>query len=59
MSNLELQTLSVQEVADILGIHLVTCYNWIREGRIPSIRLGRSVRVRRSSLVDWMNHKES
>lgn len=54
----ELETMSVEEVANILGIHCVTCYKWIREGKIPVIRLGRSVRVRKQALVAWMKNIE-
>jgi excisionase family DNA binding protein len=36
----EKRTVSVREAASILGIGTATAYQAVKEGRIPSIRLG-------------------
>ncbi len=33
--------LTARETSELLRVHLVTLYSWVREGRIPSLRLGR------------------
>lgn len=39
------RTLTVPEVASILGISVRHCYDVIREGQLPSLRLGSRVLV--------------
>ena len=43
--------LSIAEAADLLGKHRNTIAGWIRNGRLPSERVGREVRVRRNDLM--------
>lgn len=38
--------LTVQEVAAILRIHVMTVYRLIADGRLPACRFGRSYRIR-------------
>ena len=54
----ELQTLTVPEAAKLLRMHKVRLYALIREGKIPAIRLGRSVRIRLRALREWMEQNE-
>jgi len=42
------ELLTVAEVAGVLKLNQQTVRNWIDEGRLPAIRVGRRVRVRRS-----------
>ncbi len=37
--------LTPKQVAEILQIHILTIYNYIRQGRLDAIRLRRSYRV--------------
>ena len=37
--------LTPEQVADILQIHILTTYNYIRRGKLNAIRLGRSYRI--------------
>jgi excisionase family DNA binding protein len=37
--------LTPEQVAEILQIHILTVYNYIRQGKLSAIRLGRSYRV--------------
>jgi excisionase family DNA binding protein len=44
--------LSIAEVATYLGIGRGLCYELARQGELPSIKLGRLLRVRRDALAD-------
>lgn len=44
-------TLSVARVASLLGIALRTTYDGIARGEIPSIRVGRAIRVPTARLL--------
>jgi len=54
----QLQTVNVARAAEILGVHPWTLYRWAREGRIPAVRLGRSVRFRVAALREWLEQQE-
>ena len=42
--------LTVREVAERLRVTRQAIYNWITEGRLKAIKVGKSVRVSRSSI---------
>ena len=46
--------LTVSEAADLLGIGRNLAYELVRTGRIPSIRLGRVIRIPRFGLEQWV-----
>ncbi len=46
--------LKVPEVAEILRIARSRAYEMVAEGKIPSVRIGRSVRVNRKELDRWL-----
>ena len=48
-------TLTVPEVAEIVGVSRAHAYELIRLGRIPSIRLGRRLIVPRKALEDFLD----
>jgi excisionase family DNA binding protein len=50
--------LSVEDVAERLGVGRVTVYRWCREGRLPCLKVGRAWRVRRESLEDFLRRSE-
>jgi excisionase family DNA binding protein len=50
--------LSVEEVAEYLGVDPATIYRWCREGRLPCLKLGRLWRLRRASLEDFLRQEE-
>lgn len=54
----QLRTVGVHKAAEILDVHPWTLYRWAREGRIPAVKLGRSVRFRVASLEEWLRQKE-
>ena len=43
--------LSVEEAAEILGVHIDTLRRWLREGEIKGEKFGRLWRIRESELV--------
>ncbi len=49
-SNLEDDFLTVAEVAGLLKLNQQTVRNWIDQGSLPALRVGRRVRIRRSDL---------
>jgi excisionase family DNA binding protein len=49
-SNLEDSFLTVAEVAEILKLNQQTVRNWIDQGSLPAVRVGRRVRIKRSDL---------
>jgi excisionase family DNA binding protein len=42
--------LTVAEVAELLKLNQQTVRNWIDQGSLPAVRVGRRVRIRRSDL---------
>ena len=54
----ERELLSVEEVAGYLGVGTVTVYRWCREGRLPCLKVGRSWRIRRGALDDFLSRGE-
>lgn len=46
--------LTVIEVADILRISRVQAYNLVNKGIIPSLRLGRNIRIYAKAFNEWL-----
>ena len=49
--------LKVPEVAEVLRIARSRAYELVAEGEIPSIKIGRSVRVSRKELERWLEEQ--
>lgn len=56
MDMLEDEFLTVAEVAELLKLNQQTVRNWIDQGYLPALRVGRRVRVRRSDLDKLLAH---
>ena len=54
-----LDVLTVEQAAAFLRISRGSCYQAIREGTIPSFRIGRSVRVLRTALLNWIASQQN
>ncbi|MCP3861181.1 MAG: helix-turn-helix domain-containing protein, partial [Phycisphaeraceae bacterium] len=52
------EALSLHEVAEILDVHYMTAYRYVRLGILPARREGRSWRIRRDDLDDYMTRDE-
>lgn len=48
------ETLTAAEVAAVLRVHERSVQRWAREGRLSSVRVGRSYRFLRSEVLRWM-----
>lgn len=48
-------TLSVPEAAALTGIGRNAFYRAVKDGTIPSLRIGRTIRISRKRLVAWLN----
>jgi excisionase family DNA binding protein len=44
------ETMTIQEVADSLGVHYMTAYRYVRQGRLPATRLGAEWRIQSSDV---------
>lgn len=53
----EHEWLKVPEVAEVLRIARSRAYELVGSGEIPSIRIGRSVRVSRKELDRWLEEQ--
>lgn len=49
---------TIEEVATYLKVDPKTVRNWIDEGKIVSIKIGRLVRIRESELNKFVERKE-
>lgn len=50
--------LDTEDVARYLGVGPVTVWRWCREGTLPCLKIGRSWRIRRSALEDFLERSE-
>jgi len=46
--------LSVEDIADHLGISKETVYRWLKEGSIPAHRIGKLWKFRTSEVDHWV-----
>ncbi len=53
-SSHERMLLTIPQVAETLGIGKTLAWQLVARGEIPSMRLGRLVRVPRAALEDWL-----
>lgn len=51
--------LTVDEAATYLRISRAKAYQMAASGDLPTIRMGRSVRVRRDKLADWLDERSA
>jgi excisionase family DNA binding protein len=54
----EEELLSTEEVAGYLGVGQVTVWRWCREGTLPCAKIGRSWRIRRSAVEEFVRKSE-
>lgn len=59
MESIEPDTLSLHEVAQVLDVHYMTAYRYVRLGILPARREGRTWRIDRSDLDEYMAGDES
>ena len=49
--------LTVEEAARRLGIGRTLAWRLVRDGELPSVRLGRLVRIPEGALADWLERR--
>ena len=49
--------LTVKEICDLLHVHQSTVYKLIRQGKIPSFRIGSDWRFRKDVITRWRTEK--
>jgi excisionase family DNA binding protein len=52
------ELLTVKQAARILKVDIRTIYRWAGLGKIPSVKMNRSVRIPRDELIEWINGKK-
>ena len=48
------EVLTVKEVCEIFQIHSATVYKMVKQGKIPSFRIGAELRFRTDLIMTWM-----
>lgn len=51
--------LSVEEIADHLGVSKETIYRWQERGKIPAHRVGKQWRFKTEEINEWVRHGEA
>ena len=51
------EVLTVKGICDLLQVHQSTVYKLVRQGRIPSFRIGTDWRFRRDLIERWMTEQ--
>ncbi|MBI2094150.1 MAG: helix-turn-helix domain-containing protein [Candidatus Omnitrophica bacterium] len=51
------QIMTLREVAQYLGLHVMTVYKLTREGRMPAAKIGGQWRFKRDVLNDWLEEQ--
>jgi excisionase family DNA binding protein len=55
MESKKLTLLTVEEMAEVLRIGRSSAYELCRQNEFPVIRIGRSIRIPRKALLDWIH----
>jgi len=50
--------MSVERAARHLGVCRATAYNWCIQGILPSFKVANTRRIRRESLLEWIENQE-
>ncbi|MDR7513106.1 MAG: helix-turn-helix domain-containing protein [Armatimonadota bacterium] len=51
----EREILTVEQAADLMQVHRITVYRYIREGRLPAVRLGKIYRLLSRDVEAFLN----
>lgn len=49
------ELLKVTDVSAILKVQPATVYTWVRQGKLPHIRIGRLIRFTRAQIEEFLN----
>ena len=51
--------LTVKEICDLLRVDPSTVYKLVRQGKIPSFRVGNELRFRKDVIMRWMTQRST
>ena len=51
-------TLTVEEAGQILRVGRNTAYELVRCGKLPSVRVGKQIRIPRQALLDYLSQQK-
>ena len=54
----DLQTYTPEEVAEILKVTRRTVYNYIKNGDLKAVKMGKYLRISRTNLKDFIEQKK-
>jgi len=52
------QFLTTAQIARRIGLHEATVRLWMRDGRLPAVKMGSEWRMTEGELTRWMNEKQ-
>ena len=52
------ETLTVEEAGQILRVGRNTAYELVRCGKLPSVRVGKQIRIPRQALLDYLSRQK-
>ena len=52
------EVMTIKDVAEYLDVHPMTIYKYVKQGKIPALKIGASWRVRKDSMKKWMEENE-
>lgn len=50
--------LSIRQLQDLLGIGHTKAYSLVASGEIPSVKIGRIIRINQQDLSNWLNQQK-
>ena len=50
--------LTIDQVAEAFQLHGITIRKLIKEDKIPTIRIGRNIRIEKQGLIEYLKRKE-
>ena len=59
MEDTEKQTYTVYDIMKILGIGRSSAYNLVAKKEFSVVKVGRTLRISKSSFDDWLNKQKS
>ena len=58
MENVQVQIMTIEDVAEYLRIPISSAYKLAQDGKIPGQKVGRHWRFHRDTLENWISHPQ-
>lgn len=52
-----MKLLRPDEVADLLQVKITTIYTWVKDGKLPSIRIGNTIRFDEQKIIEYLQQQ--